>query len=103
ADMLRGEGLECTKVSKGNDEKDGPSALALMRAGEIDFVINIAREYDAHGNPDGALIRRLAVHPEIPPVTDLAVARALVEATVAQPEDSLEALPWSSYAPRGSA
>jgi len=103
ADMLKEQGVDTIRVSKGTGTADGPSALALMHAGEIDFVINIAREYDAHGAPDGALIRRLAVDLEIPLVTDLTLARALVEAIVAQPESSLEALPWSAYAPRGTA
>ena len=46
----------------------------------VDLVINVPREYDEMGRPDGYLIRRRAVDAEIPLVTDLMLARALVEA-----------------------
>jgi carbamoyl-phosphate synthase large subunit len=97
ADMLAQEGIHCQRVSKGEDERDGPSALALMRKGDIDLVVNVAREYDPRGLPDGALIRRLAVDLEIPLVTDLMLARALVRAMAAYPRESLKALPWRTY------
>lgn len=53
----------------------------------------MAREYDAHSIPDGALNRRLAVDV----ITDLMLARAVVHAIVACPKDHLEVLPWRSY------
>jgi carbamoyl-phosphate synthase large subunit len=97
ADVLAGEGIPCIRVSKGEGTQDGPSALALIRAHEVDFVINVAREYDAHGIPDGALIRRLAVDLEVPLITDLMLARAVVHAIVACPKERLEVLPWRAY------
>jgi carbamoyl-phosphate synthase large subunit len=97
ADILGQEGIACWRVSKGEDERDGPSALSLMRNGEIDLVVNVAREYDPHGLPDGALIRRLAVDLEIPLITDLMGARAIVHAIAAWPREALHALPWRAY------
>ncbi|CAN5909995.1 carbamoyl-phosphate synthase (glutamine-hydrolyzing) large subunit [soil metagenome] len=97
ADVLAGEGISCVRVSKDEGTRDGPSALALLREKKVDFVINVAREYDAHGIPDGALIRRLAVDLEVPLITDLMLARAVVHAIVACPKDHLEVLPWRSY------
>ncbi len=97
ADALATEGLSCTRVSKGEATADAPSALGLMRERAIDFVINVAREYDAHGLPDGALIRRLAVDLEIPLVTDLTLARAVVQAVVRCPKSTLATLPWRAY------
>jgi len=98
ADVLAAEGITCERVSKGEDDKDGPSALGLLRRREIDFVINVAREYDAHGLPDGAQIRRLAVDLEVPLITDLMLARAVVHAMIACPRERLEIRPWSAYA-----
>jgi len=43
-------------------------------------VINVPREYDELGRPDGALIRKAAVDASIPLITDLQLARAVVEA-----------------------
>lgn len=97
ADVLMKEGIACTRVSKGTDTRDGPSALDLMRSGAIDLVVNVAREYDPHGLPDGALIRRLAVDLEIPLVTDLMSARAIVRALLEWPRERLEPLPWRAY------
>lgn len=97
ADVLAAEGIPCIRVSKGEGIADGPSALALIRNRDVDLVINVAREYDAHGVPDGALIRRLAVDLEVPLITDLMLARAVVDGIVACPRDQLEVLPSSAY------
>jgi carbamoyl-phosphate synthase large subunit len=86
------------RVSKDDSTRDGPSAFGLIRDKEVDFVINVAREYDSHGIPDGAQIRRLAVDLEVPLITDLMLARAVVHAIVAAPRESLAVLPWRSYA-----
>lgn len=97
ADALAQENIDCVRVSKGEDATEGPSALALLREGAVDLVINVAREYDAHGNPDGALIRRLAVDLEVPLVTDFMAARAIVNAIAKNRRDALEVSPWSTY------
>jgi carbamoyl-phosphate synthase large subunit len=97
ADVLAAEGIACVRVSKGEETKDGPSALALIRDKKVDFVINVAREYDAHGIPDGAQIRRLAVDLEVPLITDLMLARAVVHAFITCPRERLEILPWREY------
>ncbi len=43
-------------------------------------MINIPREYDELGRPDGYLIRRRAVDAGVPLLTDLQLARAVIEA-----------------------
>ena len=98
ADVLAGEGISCVRVSKDEGTKDGPSSLGLIRGRMVDLVINVAREYDSHGIPDGARIRRLAVDLEVPLITDLMLARAVVHAIVACPKEQLEILPWRAYA-----
>ena len=60
ADVFASEGIACVRVSKDDSAQDGPSALALLREKKVDLVINVAREYDAHGIPDGATIRRVS-------------------------------------------
>jgi len=54
-----------------------------MRAiddGRIDLVINVPVDYDELGRPDGYMIRRGAVDAGVPLITDLQLARAVVEA-----------------------
>src|SRR5688500_15168135 len=55
ADILRAEGIICRVLDK------GAAAAETLRSGVIDLVINIPREYDEKGRPDGYRIRRSAV------------------------------------------
>jgi len=84
AEVLRAEGIECQVAGKsrhdGTDGTDGPDALDLMRTKSVDLVINIPREFDERGRPDGYRIRRAAIDMNVPLVTDLCVARKLVRA-----------------------
>ena len=59
AERLAEVGVDCIPVEK--DSGDGISALDLIEDGSVDLVINIPREYDEQGRPDGYKIRRRAV------------------------------------------
>ncbi|MEM9057976.1 MAG: carbamoyl-phosphate synthase large subunit, partial [Pseudomonadota bacterium] len=73
AAMLRGIDVACVEVAK--NPSDGRTAMDLIAAGDIDFVINVPREYDRLGRPDGYLIRRGAIDSGVPLITDLQLAR----------------------------
>ncbi len=95
AEMLQELGIECTVVAK--KAGDGNSALDVIDSGKVDLVINVPREYDAKGRPDGYLIRRQAVDAGIPLITDLQLARALVESLRRRKPDSLVVQAWNDY------
>ena len=78
AEMLHGLGIPCRPVAKtsGGDR----TAMELIESGTIDMVINIPREYDSLGRPDGYLIRRRAVDAGVPLFTDLKLASAVIGA-----------------------
>ena len=78
ARMLHEVGIPCTNVSKADGVPGG--AIELIEQGVVDLVINVRREYDRLGRPDGYLIRRRAVECGVPLFTDLQLARALIEA-----------------------
>ena len=78
AEILLELGIPCMAVEKGYGA--GTSALDVIEQGLVDFVINIPREYDQFGRPDGFLIRRQAVDTGVSLVTDLQLARAIIEA-----------------------
>ena len=99
AEMLGGIGIACTAVEK--RAGDGLNAIALIDQGEVDLVINVPREYDAFGRPDGILIRRAAVDAGVPLITDLQLARAVVEALRRRKPDDLRILAWEDYVSRG--
>ncbi len=91
AEILRREGIDCQMVDKMS------GAIEKMRNGQIDLVINVPREYDAQGRPDGFHIRRAAIDFEIPLITDLWVARKMVRAMSRYTIDELKIKPLHAY------
>jgi carbamoyl-phosphate synthase large subunit len=69
----------------------------VIRSGAIDLVINIPREYSDSGVPDGYFIRRGAIDLEVPLITDLPLARALIRAMATEGEAGLKVLPMHAY------
>ena len=77
AEALRSVGIDCVSLSK------GPRTCRCdpgHRRGTVDLVINIPREYDEQGRPDGYWIPSPGRGLGIPLFTDLKLARAVVEA-----------------------
>jgi carbamoyl-phosphate synthase large subunit len=99
ADALHALGIPCTTVAK--QPVDGKSAMELIDAGEIDLIVNVPREYDEYGRPDGYLIRRQAVETGTPLFTDLQLARALIEALWRKRDVPLVVRAWQEYLPSG--
>ena len=97
--MLTEIGIACTAVEKLAGEQ--LNAVDLIDRGEVDLVINVAREYDAFGRPDGLLIRRAAVDAGVPLITDLQLARAVIEALRRKKPGDLQVLAWEDYVSRG--
>ncbi len=97
AEMLASEGIRCVALGKGTVEDERPSATAKLEAGEIDLVINVPREYDDAGRPDGYVIRRAAIDMEIPLITDLWLARRLVHAMDKYKREQLSIKAWQEY------
>jgi carbamoyl-phosphate synthase large subunit len=98
AEMLEAVGIDCTRVGKADE--DSGSALAAMDDGRIDMVINIPRSYDDLGRPDGYLIRRRAVDIGIPLITDLQLARAVINALKEHWQEDLHVRAWGDYLER---
>ncbi|MCC7383543.1 MAG: carbamoyl-phosphate synthase (glutamine-hydrolyzing) large subunit [Deltaproteobacteria bacterium] len=96
AEVLQGFGIPCVVLAK--QEGDDRSAMEAIEAGKVDLVINVPREYDQYGRPDGYLIRRRAVDTGVPLITDLQLARAVVEALRKRSsERALRVLAWDEY------
>jgi len=98
AEMLAEIGIACTAVEK--HLAPGPNAIDLLDKGEIDLVINVPREYDEMGRPDGVLIRRAAVDAGVPLITDLQLARAVIEALRVKKAGDLRVLAWQDFVAR---
>ncbi|NIR28425.1 MAG: carbamoyl-phosphate synthase (glutamine-hydrolyzing) large subunit [Gammaproteobacteria bacterium] len=100
AEMLEAVGIPCVSVAK--SPGDGLSALQLIDDGVVDLVINVPREYDEQGRPDGYLIRRRAVDAGIAILTDLPLARAVIEALRYKKQETLGIAPLNDYLARGA-
>ncbi len=95
ARMLTDIGVPCQSVGKhGNDAL---SASRVMDDGLVDLVINVPREYDELGRPDGYVIRRRAIDLGIPLITDRQLARALVDALRWRNGNELNVVAWNDY------
>ena len=100
AEILVEIGIPCTAVEKSSGT--GMSGLDVIEQSLVDLVINIPREYDQYGRPDGYLIRRQAIDLGVPLITDLPLARAIVEALRWRKPGSLDVLALNDYVARGS-
>ena len=98
AEILAELGIPCNAVEKSSGA--GTSALDVLERDLVDLVINIPREYDQYGRPDGYLIRRQAIDLGVSLVTDLPLARAIVEALRWRKPSSLEILALNDYVAR---
>jgi carbamoyl-phosphate synthase large subunit len=98
AEMLSAIGVGCRVVEK--QAGGETSAASLIERGDVDLVINVPREYDALGRPDGLVIRRAAVDAGVPLITDLQLARATIEALRRKGPGDLRTLAWETYVAR---
>jgi carbamoyl-phosphate synthase large subunit len=103
AEVLNAEDLGCQALAKNDQDRSNPQAIDVMRAGHIDLVINIPREWDEKGRPDGFRIRRAAVDLEIPLLTDQWLARRVIQALTKYTMQTLRVAPWSDYLSRNDA
>ena len=95
AEMLAEVGIACIAVEK--NAGAGLSGLEVIERGLVDLVINVARDYDEFGRPDGYLIRREAADLGVPLITDLQLALAIVEALRWRGQALPEAVAWNDY------
>jgi carbamoyl-phosphate synthase large subunit len=98
AEALHAEGIKCWALAKVPGE--GRSGMDVIDEGLVDLVINVPRTYDDLGRPDGYLIRRRAVDCEVPLVTDLMLATALVNALRNRAQSPPVIRSWSEYLER---
>ena len=93
AKALAKVGIDCITVEKTNGSEN--SALTLIETGKVDLVINVPVEFDELGRPDGYMIRRRTVDSGVPLITDLQLARAVVEALSHRGRTSLTSAAWN--------
>ncbi len=97
-DALSAVDIASTRLAKHPSEA-GPSAMEAIERGLVDLVINIPRTFDSEGRPDGYLIRRAAIDARVPLVTELKLARAIVDALRTRAGRPRNLLAWDEIVP----
>ena len=85
-----------TKVYKIGQDGD-PALLSVIEEKKVDFIINIPKNYSHEEITDGYKMRRRAVDLNIPLVTNVQVARLVVETLKKYRPEDLEIKPWAEY------
>ena len=78
-------------------ENKQPNILDYLKGGKIDLVINIPKNNQEEELKNDYLIRRTAVDFGISLITDIKIARRMVDALEYYPENQLEIEPWENY------
>jgi carbamoyl-phosphate synthase large subunit len=77
-EVLRRYGIACELIRKHYEAGEGPDAVSLITAGEVDLVINTPQGSGASARMDGYEIRSAAVLKDIPVITTVPGAAAAV-------------------------
>lgn len=94
--FLKENGLPVTLVHKARTGKK-PNIIDFLIGKKFDLVVDIPKTYAREEITDGYLIRRRAVDSNIPLITNLQIARVLVEAMERYRLENLSIKPWSNY------
>jgi carbamoyl-phosphate synthase large subunit len=78
-------------------EKKAPNIVDLIRAREIDMIINVPKNNGSKELRNNYLIRRLAVDFDVPLFTNIKVAREFIDALVYKRARGLEIKAWEEY------
>ncbi|NQV12727.1 MAG: carbamoyl-phosphate synthase (glutamine-hydrolyzing) large subunit [Parcubacteria group bacterium] len=96
ADFLKTHGLKA-KVLYWPLENKEPSTLSYIADGKIDLVINIPKNEQREELDNDYLIRRKAVDFDVPLITNMQLAKRLVEAMSEKSTQELEVKSWREY------
>lgn len=95
--FLTENGLENTMVYWPSEEDKKPQALDLLRAKEIDMVVNIPKDLTPRELTNGYKIRRSAIDLNIPLITNSRLASAFINAFCTIRLDDIDIKSWAEY------
>ncbi|MFA6436236.1 MAG: ATP-grasp domain-containing protein, partial [Candidatus Gracilibacteria bacterium] len=94
--LLNDNQIPNTKVYK-IGEKESPGILEILSKRKVDFVINIPKKYSHEETSAGYHMRRCSIDLNIPLVTNIQIAKLVVECLERKTLDDLAIEPWGSY------
>lgn len=96
AHFLQENGIRATVLHKARSGEK-PNIIDYLIEKKLDLVIDIPKSYAHDEITDGYLIRRRAIDSNIPLITNLQIARALVSAIEQYKPSDLQIKPWRHY------
>ncbi len=96
AEFMKSNGIDSTILYWPSESKE-PNTLSYISDGKIDLVINIPKSIEKEELDNDYLIRRQAVDFNVPLVTDLQLAKRLVEAMEKTSLEDLKIKSWDEY------
>ncbi|MBI2129844.1 carbamoyl-phosphate synthase (glutamine-hydrolyzing) large subunit [Candidatus Woesearchaeota archaeon] len=96
AEFMKSNGLNA-EVLHWPLEKKEPNTLSYIADGKIDLVINIPKSIEKEELDNDYLIRRKAVDFDVPLITNLQIAKRLVEAMSRTKVEELKIKGWDEY------
>ena len=96
ARFMRENGIEAEKLHWPLREKT-PNTIDFIKAGKIDLVVNIPKNYQEEELTNDYMIRRAAVDYAVPLITNRQVAMRLAEALSRRSIDDLAIDSWDAY------
>lgn len=94
---LTENGLENTMVYWPSEEGKHPQALDLLRAKQIDMVVNMPKDLSPRELTNGYTIRRAAIDLNIPLITNGRLASAFINAFCTIKLDDIDTKSWAEY------
>lgn len=95
-DFLKNAGIEC-EILKWPLEKSSPNTLEYLRDGKIDLVINIPKNFGKDELDNDYYIRRISVDHAVFLITNLQLAKRLVESISMKSIEALQIKAWDEY------
>jgi carbamoyl-phosphate synthase large subunit len=96
ADFMKENGIDAEVLFWPLEEKE-PNTLTYIAEGNIDLVINIPKNIEKEELDNDYLIRRKAVDFNVPLITNIQLAKRLVEALSRTSLDDLKIKSWNEY------
>lgn len=95
AEFFQNEGVNMEAVEKAS--KPEPNLATVIEDGKVDMVINIPNSYSHQEVTDGYKIRRKAIDHNITLITNVQVAKLLIDAITEGIADHLQIEDWAHY------
>ena len=96
AKFFENQGVKVETVAKASQNKE-PNLATMIEDDKLDMVVNIPKNYSRRELTDGYRIRRKAIDHNIPLITNVQVAKLLIDAIASGTAEELEIEDWTSY------